>query len=360
MGLIDGMRKKFARPNVKIIRICTVTGNVDKLEKLLGDHSHMDLSKIRVVSGTPFFLIVLPLLHFMLSSSHCITITSITIDDDTVCVLHQDGKTPLQLAVKHSYFYIVRYLVERYAVNVDDLSDFGQTALHIACANDLVDIASYLISVNAALEIRDNAGKMPVDLCPSPDLKFLLEKAINRNKGDNGSELLSVYAGQEQEQQSLTQPLPSSEGTTSTSNSTDSPTAEAAAFRLSSVDSDGVHRFETIRSINTAKRDSLRGPSMHMSDGNLSKGKKFIPSAARNNFDLDDFEGIEESGKSASFKVQVNMNDFDEEDGGEADDSMNDQSMLPSTDGEEVLVLQTSTVLYFTSTSYRPFSLLSK
>ena len=88
MGLIDGMRKKFARPNVKIIRICTVTGNVDKLEKLLGDHSHMDLSKIRVVSGTPFFLIVLPLLRFMLFSSHCITFTSITIDDGTVCVLH--------------------------------------------------------------------------------------------------------------------------------------------------------------------------------------------------------------------------------------------------------------------------------
>ena len=98
-------------------------------------------------------------------------------------VLHaQDGRTPLQVAVSHSYISVVRFLVEKCAVNVDDLSDSGDTALHIACANDLMDIAMYLINSDAAPEIYDRNNKVPSDLCGSTDFKIMIEKAIMRRR----------------------------------------------------------------------------------------------------------------------------------------------------------------------------------
>lgn len=86
----------------------------------------------------------------------------------------------------HSYIYVVRFLVEKCAVNVNDLSDSGESALHVACANNLMDIAMYLITSDATSEIYDQNGKMPVDLCGSNDLRILLEKAIVRKKLTKG------------------------------------------------------------------------------------------------------------------------------------------------------------------------------
>lgn len=66
-------------------------------------------------------------------------------------------------------------------MDVDQLSARKkQTALHIACAKNQTDIASYLISVNASLKICDHTGKMPYDLCTSIDLKRLINQAITK------------------------------------------------------------------------------------------------------------------------------------------------------------------------------------
>jgi hypothetical protein len=88
--------------------------------------------------------------------------------------------------VAHSYIYVVRFLVEKCSVNVNDLSDSGESALHVACANNLMDIAMYLITSDATSEIYDQNGKMPVDLCGSNDLRILIEKAIVRKKLTKG------------------------------------------------------------------------------------------------------------------------------------------------------------------------------
>lgn len=72
-------------------------------------------------------------------------------------------------------------------MDVDQLSaPEKQTALHIACAKNLTDIASYLISVNASLKICDKEGKMPYDLCSSVDLKRLVKQALTKNNLKNG------------------------------------------------------------------------------------------------------------------------------------------------------------------------------
>lgn len=82
----------------------------------------------------------------------------------------------------HSYIYVVRFLIEKCSVNVNDLSDSGESALHVACANNLMDIAMYLITSDATSEVYDQNGKKPVDLCGSNDLRILIEKAIVRKK----------------------------------------------------------------------------------------------------------------------------------------------------------------------------------
>ena len=50
MEIIEGLKRKFASANCKLIRICTITGNVDKLEKLLTDNKDIDVGKVQHVS----------------------------------------------------------------------------------------------------------------------------------------------------------------------------------------------------------------------------------------------------------------------------------------------------------------------
>ena len=50
MRIINGMKKKFASPNCKLLRICAETGNVNKLERLLASYQGSDVLAIRFVS----------------------------------------------------------------------------------------------------------------------------------------------------------------------------------------------------------------------------------------------------------------------------------------------------------------------
>ena len=52
MGLLTGMKKKFASPHTKLLRICTETGNVSKLEKLVAAHRDFDIKTARFVSSS--------------------------------------------------------------------------------------------------------------------------------------------------------------------------------------------------------------------------------------------------------------------------------------------------------------------
>ena len=57
MEIIEGLKRKFASANCKLIRICTITGNVDKLEKLLTDNKDIDVGKVQHVSVLFAFII---------------------------------------------------------------------------------------------------------------------------------------------------------------------------------------------------------------------------------------------------------------------------------------------------------------
>ena len=256
----------------------------------------------------------------------------------------QDGKTPLQLAVANCYFYVVRHLVEQMAVNVDELSDTGQTALHIACAKDLVEIARYLISVNAALEICDQNGKVPADLCSTPVFKRLLEEAVVRSKGAN---LVPFQFNEKKlpKDQPLIVRYNSVISATDSSNSAESAIGTLVLEPLKRKTSDLSNtkhlslnrplntrpmsmRPMSLRPISVVNRDSIRGNSIN------NQTKRITPpslKAATNNFDLDDFEGENTDPKtllSIHEVAHVNMNDFEEDESTDIDGIIIDRTNL--------------------------------
>ena len=50
---------------------------------------------------------------------------------------------------------------------MNEFSDTGFTALHVACDRDMVDMANYLVLKGASLEAKDAKGRTPVDVCGS-------------------------------------------------------------------------------------------------------------------------------------------------------------------------------------------------
>ena len=237
------------------------------------------------------------------------------------------------------------------AVNVDELSDIGQTALHIACANDLIDIASYLISVNAALEICDQNGKVPADLCGTPDFKRLLQKAVVRSKGAN---LVPTSFHQKKlpKDQIPIMQLSAIAVSTDSSYSTESAISPIPIepIKLKAVDLISTTcpvtmrplsgRPMSMRPISVINRDSIRS---HAANNQI---KRILPPSVKtstSNFDLDDFEGENTDPKALlSLNIEVahvHMNDFDEEESADIDGPTTDESTLIDMDQDQMLPL---------------------
>ena len=49
MSLFDRLKKKFASQETKLIRICSVTGNVEKMEKIWISNPETKIEKINLV-----------------------------------------------------------------------------------------------------------------------------------------------------------------------------------------------------------------------------------------------------------------------------------------------------------------------
>ena len=68
--------------------------------------------------------------------------------------------------------------VIKLGIDVDDLDDEGQTALHIAAALSRFDSAVFLIAAGASPVILNRQNKRPVDLVVLPALRSYFNKAL--------------------------------------------------------------------------------------------------------------------------------------------------------------------------------------
>lgn len=50
MFLFEGIQRKFASQDVKLIRICEITGNVEKMEKIWMSNPAIRIEKINLVN----------------------------------------------------------------------------------------------------------------------------------------------------------------------------------------------------------------------------------------------------------------------------------------------------------------------
>jgi ankyrin repeat protein len=82
--------------------------------------------------------------------------------------------------------------VERCGCDVNVLSDSLQTPIHIACQDDNVEMALYLIGARAKLELQDINGRTPMDVCTSHRMKDLIARHIRRSQEEQNAILVSA------------------------------------------------------------------------------------------------------------------------------------------------------------------------
>jgi hypothetical protein len=90
----------------------------------------------------------------------------------------QDGITPLQLSVSSGFLPVAKFLIEECGAQVNEYSDTGFTALHVACDRDMADMANYLVGKGANLNAKDAKGRTPVDVCGSIGLDNGLDRLV--------------------------------------------------------------------------------------------------------------------------------------------------------------------------------------
>ena len=104
----------------------------------------------------------------------------------------QDGITPLQLSVSSGFLPVAKFLIEECGAEVNEYSDTGFTALHVACDRDMADMANYLVGKGANLNAKDAKGRTPIDVCGSIGLDNGLDQlVVSNNKGPSTTRVSS-------------------------------------------------------------------------------------------------------------------------------------------------------------------------
>ena len=100
-----------------------------------------------------------------------------------------DGSTVLHCAVKHEAKTILKYLIEKKEVDLNqqilistgEASKKGFTALHCAAVQGLFDMIKLLVDAGADQAIKDETGKVAYDYAQGSRLKILLTPILNND-----------------------------------------------------------------------------------------------------------------------------------------------------------------------------------
>ena len=99
-------------------------------------------------------------------------------------IANKKGDFPLHLAVKQGSSAIVKLLVQVATTSLDRLDSKGNTALHLACLEENVDIVKQLLDSGADADKPNKAGQTPraiLKASSNPDLHKLLDSAKRNN-----------------------------------------------------------------------------------------------------------------------------------------------------------------------------------
>ncbi|XP_078509948.1 protein phosphatase 1 regulatory subunit 27 [Lissotriton helveticus] len=91
----------------------------------------------------------------------------------TLDTIYLSGMAAMHEAVLAGNLECVKLLI-KYGADIHQRDESGGTSLHVACGEGHTDIARYLISLGAKLDVTNNEGEKPSDLI-DPDCKELRE-----------------------------------------------------------------------------------------------------------------------------------------------------------------------------------------
>ena len=95
----------------------------------------------------------------------------------------KDARTPLHEAAQAGHAKVVQFLVTEARARLHDQTITGDTPMHLACANDRVEVVKFLLGSKARLDIRNLEGLTPLDCAQvsnSAALLICLEQWTNR------------------------------------------------------------------------------------------------------------------------------------------------------------------------------------
>lgn len=204
-----------AKESPKTIHEATKEGDLQKVEALLKDDSHLVFSK-RDDGWTPLhsaahwgFIDIAQLflvhgadvnardkdgrtpLHFAALHGHKDVVELLLANGTDVNAEDKHGKTPLHVASEKGHKDVVELLLANKAL-VDAKDEDGKTPLHMP-AKDYKDVAELLLANGADVNVKDNNEKTPLSLALQNGSRELAELLRQHGGRDFRGEVLEIY-----------------------------------------------------------------------------------------------------------------------------------------------------------------------
>lgn len=93
--------------------------------------------------------------------------------------INNDGMTALHLAAQNGHLHLMRFLIEKYEIAIDECYLNGDTILHFAIKNGLSSVVKWLLSKGANLHIVNEERMSAMDLAHSLGNEDILEIIVN-------------------------------------------------------------------------------------------------------------------------------------------------------------------------------------
>lgn len=156
--MISKLRQVLLKPEDKIAHICRTTGDSVRLQRILRRNPDININLLTFDGLTA--------LHLAALAGHVgvceMLIFGGVVNSNPNVKTIENGALPLHMAAWHGSSEVLKLLIERAAVLVDEVTADGYSALHYACWGGMLVSAKYLLKRGASVAKKNNDGYTPL------------------------------------------------------------------------------------------------------------------------------------------------------------------------------------------------------